>query len=79
MIAATVALTSNPVPLVGDPKLSPTVPIAPSVKNSSSRRTTRYRDRLKETHDFRFQTAPPHTPRKFLLAKRFIGFACARL
>jgi hypothetical protein len=26
-ICETVALTSNPVPLVGDPKLSPTVPI----------------------------------------------------
>src|SRR5487761_2199430 len=28
----TVALTSKPAPLVGDPKLSPTVPIAASVK-----------------------------------------------
>jgi hypothetical protein len=27
-IVETVALTSNPVPLVGDPKFSPTVPIA---------------------------------------------------
>jgi hypothetical protein len=32
-ISATVELTSNPAPLVGDPKLNPTVPIKPSVAN----------------------------------------------
>jgi hypothetical protein len=35
----TVVLTSNPDPLVGDPKLSPTTLIASSRPNSSSRRT----------------------------------------
>jgi hypothetical protein len=36
-ISATVELTLNPVPLVGDPKLSPTVPIVPSAVNPCSR------------------------------------------
>jgi hypothetical protein len=36
-ISATVELTLNPVPLVGDPKLSPTVPIVPSTVNPCSR------------------------------------------
>jgi hypothetical protein len=31
-IEATVVLTSKPAPLVGDPKFSPTVPIASSVR-----------------------------------------------
>jgi len=35
-ISATVELTSNPAPLVGDPKLSPTVPIDPSMEEPSS-------------------------------------------
>jgi hypothetical protein len=41
-IEATVVLTSNPAPLVGDPKLRPTVPIAPSAMKSSSRMTSHY-------------------------------------
>jgi hypothetical protein len=36
MIEATVELTSKPSPLVGDPKLKPTVPIAPSHQKGSS-------------------------------------------
>ena len=35
-ISATVELTLNPVPLVGDPKLSPTVPIESSIENRCS-------------------------------------------
>jgi hypothetical protein len=33
-ISETVVLTSNPVPLVGDPKLNPTVPISFSRKRN---------------------------------------------
>jgi hypothetical protein len=50
MIAETVELTSNPCPLVGDPKLSPTVPIAPSTEKSSSRGTSRFRPGLEISH-----------------------------
>jgi hypothetical protein len=49
-IEATVELTSKPVPLVGDPKLRPTVPIALSPLKSSSRRTTGPVARLEESH-----------------------------
>ena len=49
-IEATVELTSNPVPLVGDPKLSPTVPIAHSALNSSSRRSNGFITRLEKSH-----------------------------
>jgi hypothetical protein len=50
MIAETVELTLNPCPLVGDPKLSPTVPIAPSLANSSSRRTNHLVTGLEKPH-----------------------------
>jgi hypothetical protein len=50
-IEATVELTSNPAPLVGDPKLIPTVPIATSRLNFCSRRTIRHAARLKKTHN----------------------------
>src|SRR5580698_8787393 len=49
-ICETVELTSNPAPLVGDPKLMPTVPIVPSAMNSSSRRTTWLPEELKKTY-----------------------------
>jgi hypothetical protein len=35
-ISLTVELTSNPAPLVGDPKLNPTVPIEPSITEPCS-------------------------------------------
>jgi len=50
MIAATVELTLNPAPLVGEPKLNPTVPIPASAKNQSSRRTNRPKTELEIPH-----------------------------
>jgi hypothetical protein len=49
-IVATVELTSNPAPLVGDPKFKPTAPIATSSENQSSLRTNRNRTGLEKTH-----------------------------
>jgi len=45
-ISPTVELTLKPAPLVGDPKFSPTVPIAHSIKNLCSRRTTSVSSRI---------------------------------
>jgi thiamine-monophosphate kinase len=70
----TVVLTSNPVPLVGDPKLSPTVPIAPSVLTSSSRTTARSQAGLKTIHESWRQNIQFHSPSDFIPAKQFIGF-----
>jgi hypothetical protein len=49
-IDETVELTLKPCPLVGDPKLIPTVPIAPSPVNLSSPRTTDGLGRLEKAH-----------------------------
>jgi hypothetical protein len=49
-IDETVELTSNPAPLVGDPKLKPTVPMCGSLETSCSRIPKGYRAGLKKTH-----------------------------
>jgi hypothetical protein len=49
-IVATVELTLKPSPLVGDPKLKPTIPIATSIGDSSSLRTNRHRGELGKTY-----------------------------
>jgi hypothetical protein len=63
----------KPVPLVADPKLSPTVPIATLINNLSSLRTTRYSSGLVESHESRLRDTIPCKLPKFLLAILFIG------
>jgi hypothetical protein len=60
-ISATVELTSKPVPLVGDPKLSPTVPIVPSIMTCEQPENHPWPNQIKETH---------HSPSNFSNAKR---------
>jgi hypothetical protein len=78
-IEETVVLTSKPAPLVGDPKLSPTVPIVTSMRAWSSRRTTRCLARLENAQNLRsifaLGATPPHKRSNFLPAKQFIGYA----
>jgi hypothetical protein len=78
-IEDTVVLTSKPAPLVGDPKLSPTVPIAPSVLTPSSPRTTHGQAGWEKTHELRFPLLNPARCENPSQNKQFIGFVGARL
>ena len=89
-IEATVELTSNPCPLVGDPKFRPTAPISPSVKNSAAGVPRRWRIRLETSYrhsknrqsDSRsslsggigFRSSIETLSRKGLIGTRGIGF-----
>jgi hypothetical protein len=65
-ISDTVELTLKPAPLVGDPKLNPTVPIASSVLTPSSRRPTQRKAKWEKTHEIRFPIDQPQTLRQSL-------------